>query len=70
MTSLTGSAILALALAEGQLTLEETWALAHLDEDWTAEHWGEDEEALERRAARLIDMRAALNVLEALRSAP
>lgn len=32
MTSLTGSAILALALAEEELTLEETWALAHLDE--------------------------------------
>lgn len=69
MTSLTGSATLALALAEGELTLEETWALAHLDEDWTAEQWGEDEEALERRAVRLIDMRAALNVLEALKSA-
>ena len=69
MTSLTGSAILALALAEGELTLEEAWALAHLDEDWTAEQWVEDEEALERRAVRLVDMRAALNVLESLKSA-
>ena len=39
------------------------------DEDWTAEQWGEDEEALERRAVRLVDMRAALNVLESLKSA-
>lgn len=67
MTALTGSAILAVALSEGVCTLEETWALAHLDEDWTAEQWGEDEEAQARRAARLIDMRAALAVLVAAR---
>lgn len=30
---------------------------------------GEDEEALERRAVRLVDMRAALNILESLKSA-
>ncbi len=69
MTSLTGSAILALAVAEGQVSLEEAWALAHLDEDWTAEQWGEDEEALERRAVRLVDMRAAFSVLESLKGA-
>lgn len=59
MTSLTGSAILALALADGHLSLEEAWALAHLDEDWTDEHWGEDAEAQARRKARFIDMQAA-----------
>lgn len=68
MTALTGSAILALALAEGKCSLDEVWALAHLDEDWTAEHWGEDEEAQNRRAARLIDMQAAASVLQAARS--
>ncbi len=65
VTSLTGSAILALALAENEYSLEEIWALAHLDEDWTAEQWGEDDEARERRAARFIDMRAADAVLRA-----
>ncbi|WP_421361356.1 ATP12 family chaperone protein [Agrobacterium rosae] len=68
MTSLTGSAILALALAEGERSLEEVWALAHLDEDWTAEQWGEDEDAQIRRAKRLVEMRAATDVLAAARA--
>jgi len=67
MTTLTGSALLALALAEGEKSLEEVWALAHLDEDWTAEQWGEDEEAQQRRAVRFTDMRAAARVLAAAR---
>lgn len=68
MTTLTGSAILAVALAEGERTLEEVWALAHLDENWTAEHWGEDEDAQIRTAKRFVDMRAAFDVLRAARS--
>lgn len=68
MTTLTGSAILAVALAEGERTLEEVWALAHLDENWTAEQWGEDEDAQIRTAKRFVDMRAAFDVLRAARS--
>lgn len=66
MTTLTGSAILALAHAEGVWTLDEVWALAHLDEDWTIEHWGEDAEAKARRDKRFEEMRAASQTLSAL----
>ncbi|AGS22026.1 ATP12 family chaperone protein [Rhizobium etli] len=66
ITTLTGSAILALALAEGRLTVEEVWSLAHLDEDWTIEHWGRDEEAEERRAKRYAEFKAAADVFFAL----
>jgi chaperone required for assembly of F1-ATPase len=66
MTTLTGSAILALALAEGRLALQDVWSLAHLDEDWTIEHWGSDEEAEKRRAARFDEFRAAADVFSAL----
>jgi chaperone required for assembly of F1-ATPase len=59
MTTLTGSAILALAFAEGRLAAEEAWRLAHLDEDWTIEHWGTDAEAEHRRAKRFEEMQAA-----------
>lgn len=69
MTTLTGSAILALAFAEGRLTAEEAWALAHLDEDWTNEHWGTDAEAEHRRAKRLEEMRAATETFLALKPA-
>ena len=34
MTTLTGSAFLALAAARGRLSLAEAWAAAHVDEDW------------------------------------
>jgi chaperone required for assembly of F1-ATPase len=63
VTTLTGSAVLALALLEGRLTLEEAWAAAHIDEDWNAELWGEDEEAAERRARRFAEMKAAARVI-------
>ncbi|MDK4734080.1 ATP12 family chaperone protein [Rhizobium sp. CNPSo 3490] len=66
VTTLTGSAILALAFAEGRLTAEEAWSLAHLDEDWTIEHWGRDEEAEERRAKRFAEFKAAADVFFAL----
>ena len=67
VTTLTGSAILALAFAEGEVSAEEAWALAHLDEDWTNEHWGTDAEAEHRRAQRLDELRAATETFLALR---
>ncbi|KEA06714.1 ATPase [Agrobacterium rhizogenes] len=68
ITTLTGSAILALAFAEGQRPLAEVWSLAHLDEDWTIEQWGHDEEADHRRAQRFEEFQAATDVFSALRS--
>ncbi len=63
ITNLTGSALLALALLRGRLSLEEAWAAAHVDEDWNMEFWGRDERAMERRAARFKEMQAAVDVL-------
>lgn len=59
MTTLTGSALLALAVARGFLTAEAAWAAAHVDEDHQMRLWGADEEALARRARRWDDMKAA-----------
>ena len=67
ITTLTGSALLALAFAEKRLSAEEAWALAHLDEDWQIEHWGTDDEAFQRRENRWRDMQAATATLDALR---
>jgi chaperone required for assembly of F1-ATPase len=58
-TTLTGSALIALALGEGALDVETAWAAAHVDEDWNISQWGEDAEAAKRRALRLSDFRAA-----------
>jgi chaperone required for assembly of F1-ATPase len=66
MTTLTGSALLALAHARGRLTSEEAWAAAHVDEDWQIEQWGADSEAAERRAFRRGEFAAASLILELL----
>ncbi len=59
MTTLMGSALLALAVLKGRLSAEEAWRAAHLDEDWNMELWGQDELALERRVQRFAEMQAA-----------
>jgi len=69
MTTLTGSALLALAHATGRLSAEEAWTAAHIDEDWQIRQWGVDVEAAERRARRLEEMRAASRLLKLLRPA-
>jgi len=66
VTTLTGSALLALALAHGRLDAASVWTAAHVDEDWNAEQWGRDEEAESRRAARFTDFSAAARILRAL----
>lgn len=67
ITTLTGSALLALAIAAGELDVATGWRLAHLDEDWAIEHWGEDEEAAMRRKNRENELYAAAAVLAASR---
>ncbi|MEG6509784.1 ATP12 family protein [Methyloligella sp. 2.7D] len=67
MTSLTGSALLALAVAEGEIGPEAAWEAAHVDEDWQIGLWGEDAEAAERREARRQDFAAAAKMLKLLR---
>ncbi|WP_084572995.1 ATP12 family chaperone protein [Methylocapsa aurea] len=59
MTTLTGSALIALAVARGEITPAEAWAAAHVDEDFQMRLWGADEEAMARRARRWIEMEAA-----------
>jgi chaperone required for assembly of F1-ATPase len=63
VTTLTGSALVALALACGRLAADEAWQAAHVDEDWNMEQWGRDEAALERRAFRFAELQAAATVL-------
>ncbi|ABA04659.1 Chaperone required for the assembly of F1-ATPase [Nitrobacter winogradskyi Nb-255] len=65
VTTLTGSALLAIALMRGRLDADEVWAAACVDEDWNSEQWGVDEEAAVQRAVRLVDFRAAATVLRA-----
>jgi chaperone required for assembly of F1-ATPase len=65
-TTLTGSALIALALARGALSSEEAWRAAHVDEDWNIEQWGSDDIAAARRASQYAEFRAAATVLQSL----
>jgi chaperone required for assembly of F1-ATPase len=64
MTTLMGSAVLALAHARGRLTAAEAWKAAHVDEDWQIEQWGEDAEAAARRRRHWEELRAASRLLQ------
>jgi chaperone required for assembly of F1-ATPase len=66
VTTVTGSALLALVLMRGVLDEDQVWSAAHVDEDWNSEQWGIDAEVAARRAGRLIDFKAAAGVLKAL----
>jgi chaperone required for assembly of F1-ATPase len=66
MTTLMGSALLALAHARGHLTADQAWAAAHIDEDWQISQWGEDAEAQGRRERRWLEMRAASQLIQLL----
>ena len=66
ITTLCGSALIALAVWKGKISLPEAWKLAHLDEDWTIEHWGEDAEAKEKRAYHRAEYEAAAATIAAI----
>jgi chaperone required for assembly of F1-ATPase len=66
MTTLTGSALLALAVAHDALTAAEAWRAAHVDEDFEIRTWGEDTEALRRRTRQWCEMEAAAGLYQAV----
>jgi chaperone required for assembly of F1-ATPase len=70
-TSLTGSAVLALALTEPGMDdgrAKTIWQAAHVDEDWNRAQWGEDAEATALRETRWRDFEAAAFVLSITRT--
>jgi chaperone required for assembly of F1-ATPase len=69
LTSAAGSLVIALALADGEITAEQAAHAAQVDELFQAERWGEDAEAVENRIAQLGDLVAGKRFLDLLRSA-
>ncbi|MCX2722412.1 ATP12 family chaperone protein [Roseibium salinum] len=63
ITSLTGSALLALALRESHLDADSVWKAAHVEEDFNIERWGEDAEAARVRAYKRTEFDAAVLIL-------
>jgi chaperone required for assembly of F1-ATPase len=63
VTTLTGSVLIALALVEGRLDPDAAWAAGSLDDLWSLEVWGHDEEAAHRMLQRRRDFDAAVMAL-------
>lgn len=68
ITTLAGSAIVALAVAEGAIDAQAGWSAALLDEEWQAELWGLDEEAARNREDRRRAYAAAVDFLSLVRA--
>jgi chaperone required for assembly of F1-ATPase len=66
MTSIGGSALVALAVDAGALDGAAAWAAVNVDEEWNASQWGDDAEAAVRQSARQSDFMAAVALLESL----
>ena len=66
LVTISGSLLVALALAEGAISLGTAWAAATLDEQWQTEKWGEDSEAAASLANRRRDFEAAARFLALL----
>ncbi len=62
-----GSVVLGLALADGALDAEAAHALAHLDELFQEEHWGQDVLATTRRAGVIKDIALAARFMALVR---
>jgi chaperone required for assembly of F1-ATPase len=66
LVTISGSLLIALALAEGALSLDAAWAAGTLDDQWQAEQWGEDPEAAAALAGRRRDFEAGSRFLSLL----
>lgn len=67
LTTLTGSALLATMLATGKIQAYAAWLAANVDEDWQIATWGEDAEAMARRARRLEEFSASVKFADLAR---
>jgi len=67
IASVTGSTILALAVADGFLSGARAFELSRIDETYQAEKWGEDVEAAKRTAALAHELDRAVELIGHIR---
>ena len=66
LVTISGSLIIALALAEGAIDPDTAWTAASLDEAWQLEQWGADAEAEAVLEARRQEFAAGYRFLQLL----
>ena len=67
IASITGSLVLALAVAEDAITGGHAFELSRIDETYQTEKWGEDAEATKRAAALAQEVDKAVELIAAVR---
>lgn len=67
IASITGSLVLALAVADGAANGAQVFALSRIDETYQAEKWGEDAEAAKRATALAHELDKAVELLTSSR---
>jgi chaperone required for assembly of F1-ATPase len=67
IASITGSLVLALAVAEDFITGAQAFHLSRIDENYQAEKWGEDAEAAKRAAALAHELQKAVELIVTVR---
>ena len=67
IASVTGSTVLALAVADGFLSGARAFELSRIDETYQAEKWGEDAEAAKRTAALAHELDRAVELIGHIR---
>lgn len=66
LVTISGSLVIALALAEGAIDAETGWSASQVDEAYQVAHWGDDDLAIAARASRRADFDAAARFLSLL----
>ena len=66
IVTISGSAVIGLAVAENAMDAATAWAIGHLDELWQAEQWGKDPLAEAGHKERQDDLAAAVGLLRLL----
>jgi len=64
LVTISGSLVIAMAVADGQITPDAGWDASRIDETWQIENWGEDAEAAEAATAKRAEFLRAALVLE------
>ena len=68
IASITGSLVLALAVADGAASGAQVFALSRIDETYQAEKWGEDAEAAKRATALAHELDKAVELMTSSRA--
>jgi chaperone required for assembly of F1-ATPase len=66
VVTISGSAVIGLAVADNAMQADAAWTIGHLDELWQAEQWGKDPLAEAGHKERQGDLAAAVAMLRLL----